>query len=91
MTETTKAPAGWDYVDTSVEDDCVDEIDHDDWVTSDGVVFRHHGSGEIVLDTTDLSDAQAARSAGRIMRAEGFFPNVWYVSDHGNVSAFTFE
>lgn len=71
---------------TTEETDCIEE---GDWTTSDGCIF--YADGEIVLDTTDMSDAQAARAAGRIMRSEGFFPNIWVVSDHGNVSSFTFE
>jgi hypothetical protein len=91
-------PKGWDRIEA---DDCADVDDQDafaddascieegDWTTSDGCIF--YADGEIVLDTTDMSDAQAARAAGRIMRSEGFFPNIWVVSDHGNVSSFTFE
>ena len=79
-------------------DDCTDELDErvgddeiqdDDWTTPDGC--RFYSNGRLVLDATDMSDAQAQRAAGRIMLADNFFPNVWYVSDHGNVSIFTFE
>jgi hypothetical protein len=83
------APAGWDCVEGDDPADDADCIEEGDWTTCDGCVF--YCDGEIVLDTTDMSDAQAARAAGRIMRAEGFFPNIWVVSDHGNVSSFTFE
>jgi hypothetical protein len=92
-------PAGWDCIEGDDDsepadlDDYADEseeIDYDDWVTDDGCKFRHSGTGRIVLDATDMTDARAERAAGRIMRKEGFFPNIWYVSDHGNVSVFTF-
>ena len=93
----TNCPAGWDCIeaddDVELDDDVEidDEIQDDDWTTDDGCIFRNAFSGKVVLDATDMTDAQAARAAGRIMRAEGFFPNVWYISDHGNVSLFTFE
>jgi hypothetical protein len=78
----------------------IDESDYEagveqgDWTTDDGCKFYRRGRGgraELVLDATDMTDAQAEKAAGRIMRKEGFFPNIWYVSDHGNVSVFTFR
>lgn len=79
------------------ECDCIDdyfyappEIDHDDWTTDDGCIFRHAGKGTIVLDTRGMSDAKARRIAARVMRKNNFWPNVWHISDHGNVSVFVF-
>jgi len=98
----TTIPRGWESVDTSIPDDEIVgfddeggddspvEFDYDDWVTGDGCIFRHHGKGTVVLDATDLTDSEAKRLAARIMRKNQFWPNVWYVSDHGNVSEFTF-
>jgi hypothetical protein len=78
-----KPPNGWDCIEG---EDCIEE---GDWVTYDGCKF--YADGQLVLDATDMTDAQAARAAGRIMRAGGFFPNIWAISDHGNIAVFTFE
>lgn len=85
--------AGDDYIDETVDTldaEIEDQPDYDDWSTDDGNIFRHHGTGRVVLDATDMTDEQASRAAGRIMRKEGFWPNVWFISDHGNVSVFQF-
>jgi hypothetical protein len=77
-----------------IESEYEDGVEQGDWTTDDGCKFyrRVPGRGvQLVLDATDMTDAQAERAAGRIMRKEGFFPNIWYVSDHGNVSVFTFR
>jgi hypothetical protein len=65
-----------------------DRIEEGDWTTEDGL--RFYQDGKLVLDSSEMTDAQAERAAGRIMRKQQWFPNVWFVSDHGNVSLFTF-
>lgn len=84
-------PFGWDFVGTECPDDQEEEseeIQDDDWTTSDGCKF--YQNGKLILDCTDLSDKRSAVLAARIMKAQQFWPNVWYISDHGNVSPFTF-
>lgn len=61
-------------------------IEEEDWITSDHVTFTRHGASTRnprnvvrVPEGQDWRDVLAAR-----MREEGFFPNVWFISDHGN-------
>lgn len=65
-----------------------DEIEHDDWVTEDGCQF--YQNGKLILDASDLSDKQAARAAALIMKRQQWWPNVWFLSDHGNLQQMAF-
>lgn len=67
-------------------DDC--DIQPDDWITEEGNQFYQNGT--LILDATDMTDKQAARAAALIMKRQQYWPNVWFISDHGNVHSFTF-
>lgn len=61
-----------------------DRIEEGDWVTDDGGV-RFFQDGKLRLDATDMSDTQTKRAIARIMTKDNYFPNIWAVSDHGNI------
>ena len=65
-----------------------DEIAEGDWTTPDGIHF--YQDGKPILDTSEMSDRQARRAAALEMKRQQFWPNVWYLSDHGNLHPFTF-
>lgn len=66
-----------------------DEFDHTpeegDWVTGDHITFTQYNYPKawqrrlVVPDGKRWEDVLAAR-----MKEEGLFPNVWFISDHGN-------
>lgn len=64
-----------------------DGPDPDDWVTTDHVVFREHETGRVRVRVGDGEDVWAALE--REMARVKFWPNVWFVSDHGNAHLMT--
>jgi hypothetical protein len=64
-----------------------DGPDEDDITTTDGLHF--YQSGKLWLTVSDPEDAPAAIRAK--MDAEGFFPAVWSISDHGNPIPFDLD
>jgi hypothetical protein len=64
------------------------EFAEGDWTTPDG--NRFYQDGKLVLDASEMSDRQARRAAALEMKRQQFWPNVWYLSDHGNLHPFTF-
>lgn len=61
------------------------EPEEGDWVTYDHSNFYEYGTNRRVLYVDP--DATTKEMWGRIrlkMNADSFFPNVWFVSDHGN-------
>jgi hypothetical protein len=65
----------------SDDDDEPSEPDDEDWVTEDHITFRAHGTRGVLVvpEGAEWRDVLKAR-----MVADNFFPNVWFVSDHGN-------
>ena len=69
-----------------------------DWATEDYVHFFSYGKPILTLlvqerpgsrykrdaEEGELSDAAMWRQIDEKMKADGFFPNVWWISDHGN-------
>ena len=69
-----------------------------DWATEDHVHFFSYGKPILTLLVQErpgspykreakggeLSDAAMWRQIDAKMKADGFFPNVWWISDHGN-------
>lgn len=68
-------------------DNFASEVEQGAWTTEDGCKYYQHG--KLVLDTTDMEPDDAGDAAQAIMDSQGFYPNVFYVSDHGNVSLTT--
>lgn len=66
-----------------------DEIAPDDWVTTDHLVYREHETGRVVVSVEHPDDAPAALI--REMKRTNFFPNLWFISDHGNVNVIVLE
>jgi len=73
----------------SDDDDEEDVIDDDDVTTEDGVRFYQSGKLWLTVDP-DWTEEETSDAIRTQMEAEGFFPNVWMISDHGNVSPFTY-
>ena len=73
-------------VEPDLDEETDDQIAEEDWVTEDYVTFCGHGTREcfVVPDVQDWRDALRAK-----MRGQGFFPDVWFVSDHGNTLRLT--
>jgi hypothetical protein len=57
----------------------------DDITTEDGNTF--YQSGELVVDATDDDSPWPALEA--YMNGQQYWPNVWFVSDHGNAHIMT--
>jgi hypothetical protein len=58
-----------------------DEPEDEDWVTEDHVTFREQGGRGVIV----VPDGQDWRTVVKArMEEEGFYPNVWFISDHGN-------
>ena len=61
------------------------DSDGEDWTTSDGHTFYQSGKQVLKVDP-NLSDKELWRKINAKMEKDGFWPNIWYISDHGNVS-----
>ena len=72
--------------------DCEDEMTEDE-MTEDDITTEDHLSfyqyGRLVVQVTEDEDAPAALRA--YMDAQSFWPNVWSISDHGNVHAYSWS
>lgn len=68
----------------NAEEHYEEECEQGAWTTTDGCKYYQHG--KLLLDTTDMEAEEASEAAGLIMEQQQFWPNVFYVSDHGNVS-----
>jgi hypothetical protein len=69
--------------DEGESEDFADEPQEDDLVTSDHSKF--YQNGKIVLTVSpDASREEMWRELDRYMKRSNFFPNVWFISDHGN-------
>lgn len=71
------------------------EPSEDDWCTSDHATFYEmrelHGGGlapgKLVFSISkDCTEEQMWETLVAKMKEESFFPNVWYIDDHGGVS-----
>ena len=60
-----------------------EEPDEGDWTTEDHQQFYSYG--EIVLDLpADTGECAMWAAIEARMKEDGFWPNVWWISDHGN-------
>lgn len=60
-----------------------DEPAEGDWVTSDHINFYEQGgTGKLLFSVDPDEDMEAAIE--REMQRQGYFPDVWWISDHGN-------
>lgn len=69
-----------DPEDETIEGDLEPEIEEDDFIFADPGFTRN---GKRVAETE--------QELRELMDQEQFWPNVWYVSDHGNVSLYTWD
>lgn len=74
--------------DTALGDGCQShdtptEPDEDDLVTDDHVHFYANGKLELTVPA-DATTRQMWEEIDQWMGREQFFPNVWFISDHGN-------
>jgi hypothetical protein len=65
-----------------------DEIEEGDITTSDGRTFYQYGKQWLRIDDIDTHVGNAIKAK---MEAEGFYPNVWTISDHGNAIPFDLD
>lgn len=64
------------------EEGDVSEPQEGDWVTGDHIsVYEYGGPRRLVVRTTPEEFNQAVRGT---MQLHGYFPDVWFISDHGN-------
>jgi hypothetical protein len=61
-----------------------DEPEDDDWVTSDHVTFTQAGRVILSLEGRDCNDSEMWAHIRAAMSAANYWPNVWFISDHGN-------
>lgn len=59
----------------------------DDWTTTDHLTFREYDTGKIMLAILPGWDMWTHLHAE--MDRNGFYPNVWFISDHGNAYILT--
>lgn len=76
----------WGGEDDSNEDDKPSEPEEGDLVTEDDRVYRIYGSSKLAVLVTDeqVEDGTDIDAIREYMDREGFYPNVWQLSDHGN-------
>ena len=60
----------------------------DDLHTSDHETFYQHGRVAFKV-LRDATTAQMWRAIDRWMASQKFYPNVWFISDHGNAYIMT--
>lgn len=61
------------------------EPEEGDLVTSDHVHFYQDGKRALVIDGgNDASEASMWEQIDAYMARDQFWPNVWFISDHGN-------
>lgn len=77
----------WYYVSVMVRGDEDDqEPQEGDYTTTDHEHWHEHGTGKLLLLTTG-DDYREQINAH--MEREGFYPNAWFLSDHGNFHRIT--
>jgi hypothetical protein len=59
------------------------EPEEGDLVTSDHVHFYANGRRVVTVDA-DASKTRMWRQLDAYMKSQNFYPNVWFISDHGN-------
>jgi hypothetical protein len=83
---TTKpAPNDIDMSGDAVALTCQEEPEEDDWSTTDYANFYTDGGKRVLSLEKDLSLAEVWDALDAEMTRQNFFPNVWVISDHGNV------
>lgn len=65
-------------------DEDPDEPSEDDWTTSDHVTFYQYGRVIMSLEGRDCTEHEMWAHILSAMSAANFWPNVWFISDHGN-------
>lgn len=60
-----------------------DEPEEGDITTEDHVTFYQYGKKWLTV-SRDADDEEMWSAINAKMKKEGFFPNVWFISDHGN-------
>jgi len=65
------------------EPDYPDEPEEGDWQTQDHEKFYSYGK-LILRVSPDASTAEMWKAIRVRMDKDGFWPNVWFISDHGN-------
>lgn len=75
----------------SGEDEFGDEPQPGDWTTEDHRTFYEvEGGRKPVCEVPrDASEAAMWRILERCMKKQNFYPNVWFISDHGNAHLMT--
>jgi hypothetical protein len=72
------------------EDEFGDEPQEGDWTTEDHSKFYEVGGRGVVCEVPrDASEAAMWRILERCMKKANYYPNVWFISDHGNAHLMT--
>lgn len=62
-----------------------EEPDEGDWITSDHRNFYSYGKRVLEVDDDTATDHKRLWAAiDATMKRQNFYPNVWFISDHGN-------
>lgn len=70
-----------------MEEEDVFEIQEDDYVTYDHIHFYQYGKLAVTIPMEDEFNPEDWRPyIKQHMEDNQFFPNVWWVSDHGNAN-----
>lgn len=68
---------------TEEQEQEADEPQEDDYTTSDHCCFYQYGKQVLHLDI-DLTTEKMWEALDAHMVANSYWPNVWFISDHGN-------
>lgn len=82
LDEECQAPGAYG-VDEYMRDEDPDEPDDSDWTTTDHKTFYQYGRPILTL-TGEETAAEMWAQILATMSAANFWPNVWFISDHGN-------
>lgn len=69
--------------DFEIEDEDSSEPAEDDLITSDHSEFYQNGRLRLTVDP-DADELAMWKAIDAHMKKSNFYPNVWFVSDHGN-------
>ena len=68
----------------------IDQVEYDDITTDDGRTFYRNGKVYLTTDPDDTELSDVGERLQAKFEADGHFPSVWWVSDHGNISRYEF-
>ena len=66
------------------------EINVATWLEKEGIEYEYE-THKLILIVQDEEDDEWKKEVKEQMKRDNFFPNVWFLSDHGNYHPLTLE